>query len=214
MKKRTPSEISAEDGEIKVVKFGLLGAFAAMLCCVGPLVPILLGLGGASALFGLDRYKPWFIGLGLLILALASWFTVRKQNRCCAVRSAARNVETVATIFGIGIGAYLLLQFAVVPALSSVASSKVAVAHGNANQETGAQQVEVSLRIDGMTCAACAVGVESAFLEMPGVSSAKVNWKTGDAIVRIDPEKVRPDDLLKAKVEPQYTVHLTNETNK
>lgn len=211
MKKRAPSEISAEDGEIKVVKYGILGAFAAMLCCVGPLVPILLGLGSATALFGLDRYKPWFIGLGLLILALASWFTVRKQNRCCAVRSAARNVKTVTTIFGIGIGAYLLLQFAVVPALSSIASSKVAAAHGNANQETGAQEVEVSLRIEGMTCAGCAVGVEAAFLEVPGVSSAKVDWKTEKAIVRIDPEKARAEDLLNADVEDQYTVHLNNE---
>jgi copper chaperone CopZ len=212
MKKHDQSDSPAGDGEIKVAKFGILGAFAATLCCVGPLVPILLGLGGATALFGLDRYKPWFIGLGLLILALASWFAVRKQNRCCAVKSTARNVKTVATIFGIGIGAYLLLQFAVVPALSSIASSQVAAAHGNANRVAGGQ--EVKLKIDGMTCAGCAVGVESAFLEIPGVSSAKVDWKTGEATVRIDPENAQPADLLKAKVESQYTMHLIDETNK
>lgn len=212
MKIDDQSDSPTGDGEIKVAKYGILGAFAAILCCVGPLVPILLGLGGATALFGLDRYKPWFIGLGLLILALASWFAVRKQNRCCAVKSTARSVKTVATIFGIGIGAYLLLQFAVVPGLASIASSKVAATHGNAIQVAGGQ--EVQLKVDGMTCAGCAVGVESALLEIPGVSSAKVDWKSGDATVRIDPKKIQPDDLLKAKVESQYTVHLTNETNK
>lgn len=210
MKKNSRSDSPSGDGEIKVAKYGILGAFAAILCCVGPLVPILLGLGGATALFGLDRYKPWFIGLGLLILALASWFVIRKQNRCCAIKSAARNVKTVATIFGIGIGAYLLLQFVVVPALSSIASSKIAAAHSNANQIADGQMV--ALKIDGMTCAGCAVGVEAAFLELPGVSSAKVDWKTGDASVHINPEKIQPDELQKAKVESQYTIHLIDRT--
>lgn len=207
-KERTPSR----QGEIKVGKYGIIGALFAALCCIGPLVPILLGLGGATALFGLDRYKPWFIGLGLLILSLASWFAVRKQNRCCAVKSMARNVKTVSTIFCTGIGAYLLLQFAVVPALSSIASSKVAADHENANQIADGQ--DVKLKIDGMTCAGCAVGVESAFLEIPGVTSAKVDWKTGHATVRIDAEKIQPADLLKAKVEPQYNFQLIDKTDR
>lgn len=208
MKEKQHTE-SAAGGEIKVAKFGILGALAAMLCCIGPLIPILLGVGGATALFGLDRYKPWFIGLGLLILAFASWYAVRNQNHCCAVKSTARNVKTVATIFGIGIGAYLLLQFAIVPALSSVASSKVAAAHDSAHSGAQASGVEVKLHIDGTDCAACAIGIEAAFLQLPGVSSAKVDWRTGAATVRIDPEKTNAAALLKAKVEPQYILKLS-----
>lgn len=203
----------SESGGIHAAKFGILGALAAILCCVGPLMPILLGLGGATALFGLDRFKPWFIGLGLLILGLASWYAVRKQNRCCAVKSAARNVKTVVMIFGVGIGSYLLLQFVIVPALSSVASSKVAAAHDSASSGTQVTGEEVKLHIDGMDCAACAIGVEAAFLQLPGVVSAKVNWKTGAATVRIDPEKTQPSALLTAKVEPQYTILLTKKQN-
>ena len=111
-----------------------------------------------------------------------------------------------------GIGSYMLLQYAVIPALSSIASSKVAADHENAKQILDGQ--DVKLKIDGMTCAGCAVGVESAFLEIPGVSTAKVDWKTGHATVRIDAEKIQPDDLLKAKVETQYTVQLIDKTNK
>ncbi len=206
MKEKQHNE-PATGGEIKVAKFGILGALAAMVCCIGPLIPLLLGVGGATALFGLDRYKPWFIGLGLLILALTSWYAVRKQNRCCAVKSTARNVKTVASIFGIGIGAYLLLQFAIVPALSTVASSKVAASHESFN----AVGEEVKLHIDGMDCAACAIGIETAFLQLPGVFAAKVDWRTGAATVRIDPEKTDANALLKAKVEPQYIVKLSEQ---
>lgn len=205
------SEKPLNGEKMNVAKFGFMGALAAMVCCLGPLVPILLGLGGATALFGLDRYKPWFIAAGLVILALASWYAVRKQNQCCAVRSTARNVKTVATIFGVGIGAYLLLQFAIVPALASVASAKVAAAHDSANPASGGQ--EVRLHVEGMTCAACAIGVETAFRELPGVSSAKVDWQTGKATVHIDPDAGGPEDLLKAKVESHYRLKLTDPKN-
>jgi len=188
-------------------KYGILGAFAAVLCCIGPLIPILLGVGGAATLFGLDKYKPWFIGLGLLILALASWMAVRKQNRCCAVRSVKRNVQTVATVFGVGIGAYLLLQFAVLPVVASYASGKLA-REDAAEIAPDTDLSSASLTVEGMTCAACAIGVEQALRDMPGVKSAKVNWRTGEASVTYDAARTTPEALLKAKVETQYTLKL------
>lgn len=141
---------------VRAAKYGILGALAAVVCCVGPLVPILLGLGGATALFGLDQYQPWFITIGLLILAGASWFAVRRQNHCCAVKSTVRSIKTVVLIFSMGIGAYLILQYAVVPALATVASSKVAAVKSGGGAAEGQA---VSLQVDGMTCASCAVGV-------------------------------------------------------
>ncbi len=214
--KKADKESPTTDEKVHAGKYGILGAFVAVTCCIGPLVPILLGVGSATALFGLDRYKPWFIGLGLLILGLASWYAVRKQNRCCAEKSVARNARMVATIFGIGIGTYLLLQYVAVPALSSVASSKIAASQGSANQSAersrNAESQEVTLIVEGMTCAGCSVGVEAAFLEVPGVLSAKVDWKTGKATVRIDPKTAQAEDLLNADVEDQYSLRLTDET--
>lgn len=214
MKEEAEIENSSGDGEDRAggtgtaVKYGVLGALAAVLCCVGPLVPILLGLGGATALFGLDRYTPLFFTLGLLILAGASWMAVRRQNRCCSVRSSARNIKTVALIFGVGIGAYLILQFAVVPTLASVASSKVAEARPGGSAIQGQA---LRLHVDGMTCAGCSVGVESALLDVPGVLSAKADWKTGYAWVTIDPSVAKPTDLLQAEVEFHYTLSLAEE---
>ncbi|MGJ3243557.1 MAG: mercuric transporter MerT family protein [Opitutales bacterium] len=185
----------------------LVAAGAAVLCCVGPLVPILLGLGSASALFGLDRYQPWFIGLGLVLLALAAWMAVRRQNRCCAVKSAARSARTVALVFSVGIGAYLLLQFAVVPALASLASERVRASRGGDLVSEVALKT-ATVQVEGMTCAGCAVGVEAAFLDLPGVGDARVDWQTGEATVRYDPEIITENDLLRAPVEPPYTLQL------
>ena len=66
----------------------------------------------------------------------------------------------------------------------------------------------VQLRIDGMTSAGCAIGIERALLDFPGVLSAKVNWQTEIGVMSIVTGKVLPEDLIKAKVQEQYTLRL------
>jgi len=191
------------------VKAGIGAALLGVLCCVGPLIPILLGLSTASALFGLHRYWPVFIAVGLIILAGATWVAVRKHNRCCTVPDRKQNIRIVLTVFGIGIGFYLLLQFAAIPVLSRLASSMI--------QPAQAEPVEsdrlptLKLDIDGMTCSACAVGIEQALLTVPGVREAHVNWKNGAGEVLFNPNQTSPAAILKAPVHEQYTLKLKPE---
>jgi mercuric ion transport protein len=52
---------------------GLLAAIVASLCCVGPLVLVMIGVSGAwiSNLTLLEPYRPVFIGIALIFMALA-----------------------------------------------------------------------------------------------------------------------------------------------
>ena len=52
---------------------GGLAALAASACCLGPLVLISVGVGGAwiSTLTKLEPFRPLFIGIALLCMALA-----------------------------------------------------------------------------------------------------------------------------------------------
>ncbi len=52
---------------------GLVAGIAASVCCVGPLLLLFLGFGGAwvSNLTALEPYRPIFIGIALLALSLA-----------------------------------------------------------------------------------------------------------------------------------------------
>ncbi|RLE21775.1 MAG: hypothetical protein DRJ08_05075 [Acidobacteria bacterium] len=156
-----------------VVKAGIGAALLGVLCCVGPLVPILLGIGGTGALFGLHRYQPLFIAIGLVILSAAAWIAVRNHNRCCTVRNRKQDIRIVGTVFAVGIGFYLLLQFAVVPVLSSVASNTIQPQKASA----AAPDTLSTLKLDiaGMNCAGCAVGIEQALLTVPGVREAHVD---------------------------------------
>lgn len=52
---------------------GGLAALAASACCLGPLILVSLGIGGAwvSNLTMLEPYRPIFIGIALICMALA-----------------------------------------------------------------------------------------------------------------------------------------------
>jgi len=206
-----------EPAAVGASRWGLLAALLATLCCVGPLIPVLLGLGVGAALFGLDQYRPWFLGAGLALLGLASWRAVRRQRRQCRRGQAPRPSAPVAAIFVTGIGFYLLLQYGVAPALAGLASEKLARQDRTAAAPAGAAATgeeslpAALLKIDGMDCAACAVGVEEALRSHPGAREARVDWRGGEGEVVYDPSLTTLEAILQTELPEQYALRLAEE---
>lgn len=72
---------------------GTLAAVGASLCCVGPLVLLALGIGGAwiGSLTALDPYRPLFVALTVAFLALAFHRVYLRPARDCAPDRACAN---------------------------------------------------------------------------------------------------------------------------
>lgn len=102
---------------------GGVAALLASACCLGPLVLVTLGVGGAwiGNLTALEPYRPIFLGAALLALALAYRRIFRPASLCrpnevCAVprvRRAYRVVfGVVVLLVAVGLGfPYLLPLF-------------------------------------------------------------------------------------------------------
>jgi len=73
---------------------------------------------------------------------------------------------------------------------------------------------EVSLKITGMTCAACAAKIEKALSSLEGVKRANVNLATEKATVEYMPEVVTLMDLRKAVQDVGYGVSDEEEVDK
>ena len=76
---------------------GLLAGITASICCVGPLVLLMLGISGSwiSNLSALEPYRPFFIGVAIVFLWLAYRKIYRKQKSCntnavCATQQGQR----------------------------------------------------------------------------------------------------------------------------
>ena len=79
-----------------------LAAIGASLCCIGPLVLLMLGIGGTwiSSLVALEPYRPIFIGITLVFLFLAfrKLYLVPRQctpDYACARPTTMRNQRII-----------------------------------------------------------------------------------------------------------------------
>ena len=63
-----------EASKTRLLSAGAVGtAIAASVCCVGPLVLALLGLGGGALLLKLGPYRPYFL-VGTAVLLLSAFY--------------------------------------------------------------------------------------------------------------------------------------------
>ncbi len=191
-----------------IVRLGITGGLFGVLCCLGPIIPVLIGVGGTAAFLGMDAYKPVFITIGLLILAGASWLAIRKRNRCCKINNRLKDIQLIGLIFGTGFVFYAIMQYALLPFLAGIANDRLSPDSANSAIWSSSQTSVAELKIDGMTCAGCAVGIKEALIKTPWVLDAKVNWKTGNARVAYDQNKTSVDKILNAKTNDQYTLFL------
>ena len=118
------TELRAEEarrrsGEPAALATGGLAALLAGACCLGPLVLVTLGFGGAwlSNLQLLEPYKPLFIAVSLAALGWAGWRLYRplacEPGGICAVPWARRSYR-----IGFWIVVTLLLIVLVFPYLA------------------------------------------------------------------------------------------------
>lgn len=83
---------------------GAVAAIAASACCLGPLILVSLGIGGAwiSNLTMLEPYRPILIGIALICMALAyrKIYWAKPANAClpntlCAKTQTNRNYRVI-----------------------------------------------------------------------------------------------------------------------
>ena len=96
-----------------------LAAIAASLCCIGPLVLVMLGIGGAwvSNLRVLEPWRPLFIGFTALFLILAFRKIWRPASACapgavCALPQVNRGYKFLFGVIALLIAALLAFPLA------------------------------------------------------------------------------------------------------
>lgn len=95
---------------------GVLAALGASACCAGPLILLLLGVGGgwASHLIAFEPYSPYLTALTMLFLS-AAFYNLYLRPRACATGDACatdRVIRNQRIIFWlVALPAVLLLTF-------------------------------------------------------------------------------------------------------
>ena len=169
----------------------VLSAIAASLCCVGPLVAIIAGASGFAAAGLFAQWRPLFLVITALMLAMAWYLTYRhpKADHCSTERCPHNPVAKwnkvilwLATAFVIAIAAF--------PTYSGVAARLLVPAGGSDRGSSQIKLATLQVNIPSMDCGACAAGIEAKLDKQDGVQTAQVDFATKTTVISFDPGKV------------------------
>ena len=87
--------------------------------------------------------------------------------------------------------------------VASACSSSDSAAVNAADLET------TVLRVKGMTCSGCEVGVKTVVKKLNGIAEVEASYDKGEARVSYDPSKVKPEEIRTAIEKLGYSAELS-----
>jgi copper chaperone CopZ len=168
---RTPNS-----GKVALPVVGALtAAIAASACCLVPAALAMVGASGAGFAAKFAPYRIYFLIATAIALAAGFWFAYRPQKDACGCeaprsRKTARVGLWTSTVFTVALAAYPMLGA------------------GNASAGSISTEAKATLNFNiiGMDCKECTTTIANAIKKVPGVVSATVDFKSGNAVVRYD----------------------------
>ena len=188
----------------KVVTVGILTAISASLCCITPVLALIAGTSGIASTFSwIEPFRPYFIGLTVLVLSFA-WYQKlkpKKQVDCeCETDEKPKFIQSKSFLGLVTVFAALMLTFPNYAHIFYPKSDKQIVVVEKSNFET------VEFKINGMTCTSCAEHVNHELNKLTGILKSEASYENGNAIVQFDNSKTTISQIETAINSTGYTV--------
>jgi len=213
----------------------LISAIMASSCCWLPLVLLAVGVSGAGIASTLEAYRPYFMVVTFGFLGAAFYFTYRPKNvsagnghdccvpqtmaahDCCATEPATSADCCVPNsgrrLSMMTLNKVMLWSVTVLAVAFLFFPSYVGVFLGSGDGSKVTEDMNRAvIKLDGMTCEACAVNVVNAVRKVPGVLAVEVDFAKREAIVGSEFCCPLPkQNILAAISEAGYEGELTKE---
>ncbi|WP_339920790.1 mercuric transport protein MerTP [uncultured Flavobacterium sp.] len=182
----------------KLAGAGILSAIAASLCCITPFLALLSGASGAASAFSwLESFRPYLIGITILVLGFA-WHQKLKPRtaeeiQCDCDEDNKTPFMQTKTFLGI-VTAFSIIMMAF-PYYGQIfypkTDKQIVVVSSNNIQEA-------QFNVSGMTCSSCEEHIKHAVNKLSGIVSVTANHSKGMVFVKFDNTKTNKEALVKA----------------
>lgn len=180
----------------KLISAGLLTAIASSLCCITPVLTIVAGSSGLASTFSwLEPFRPYFIGMTVLVLGFA-WYQKLKPKQkidCnCETNQNPNFMQTKSFLGIITVMTLLLLSF---PSYAYIFFPKT---KSTAIISPTSEIQKVEFTIKGMTCSGCEHHIKTEISKLKGIVEVVVSYEKGNAIVKFDNKQTNIEEIEKA----------------
>ncbi|MEC3965609.1 MULTISPECIES: mercuric transport protein MerTP [Flavobacteriaceae] len=185
---------------------GVFTAITASLCCITPVLALIAGTSGMASTFAwLEAFRPFFIGLTVLVLGFA-WYQKLKSKSQQEIDCACENdvkpsfLQSKRFLLFVTLFAGLMLAFPYFSGLFYAQPTKEIIYVQQDNM------VDITFTVEGMTCSGCENHIESEVNKLDGIVSVKASYEKSNTTVKYDRTKVTEQRIIKAINNTGYNV--------
>jgi copper chaperone CopZ len=190
--------------ENKLISAGLLTAITASLCCITPVLALIAGTSGIASTFSwIEPFRPYLIGLTILVLGFA-WYQKLKHKKeidCeCETDEKPKFIQSKTFLGIVTVFAIVMLAFPYYSGIFYPNNEKQIIVVDKSEIKT------TEFKINGMTCAGCEEHVNHEVNKLNGIVNSKVSYEDGNAIIEFDRKQTNETEIEKAINSTGYKV--------
>jgi mercuric ion transport protein len=195
--------------ENKIMGAGVFSALTASLCCITPILSVFAGTSGLVSSFSwLGTYRPYFIGLSILILGLAWYRQIRAKSQldcACEPEEKPKFIQSKLFLGLVTVFVGLTLTFPMYAHIFYPKPEQSSLVLDESVLGT------VEFAVQGMTCSGCADHISLELNKVQGPVSSSISYPEGTAKITFDRTKTSPEELQKLINSLGYTATLPKE---
>lgn len=190
--------------ENKLIGAGLLAAITASLCCITPVLALIAGTSGIASTFSwIEPFRPYLIGLTILVLGFAWYQKLKPQKEIdceCETDEKPKFIQSNRFLGIVTVFAIVMLAFPYYSGIFYTNTEKQIIVVDKSDIKT------TEFKIDGMTCASCEAHVNHEVNKLNGIVNSKASYQKGNAIIEFDKTKTNEVEIEKAINSTGYKV--------
>jgi copper chaperone CopZ len=184
----------------------LLTAITSSLCCITPILALIAGTSGIASTFSwIESFRPYLIGLTILLLSFVWYFKLkrRKEIDCkCETEGKPKYIESKMFLAVVTLFAFVMLTFPYYAGLFYPNTGKQIIRVDQSDIQT------TEYKIRGMTCASCEEQVKYKVNKLNGILNVKVSYEDKNAIIKFD--RTKTNEMIIEKVISSTGYKVTN----
>jgi len=190
--------------ENKLIGTSLLTAITASLCCITPVLAVIAGTSGIASTFSwIEPFRPYLIGLTVLVLVFAWYQKLKPQKKIdceCDINEKPKFIQSKTFLGIVTVFAIVMLAFPYYSGVFYPNTEKQIIVVDKSDIKT------IEFKIRGMTCASCEEHVNHEVNKLNGIVNSKTSYEKGNAIIEFDKTKTNEIEIEKAINNTGYSV--------
>ena len=188
----------------KLAVTSILTTITASLCCITPVLALIAGTSGVASTFSwIEPFRPYLIGLTILVLLFA-WYQKLKPEKeidCeCETDEKSKFIQSKTFLGVVTIFAIVMFAFPYSPGIFYPNTEKKVIVGNKSDIKT------IEFKISGMTCASCEAHVNHTVNKLTGIVNSKTTYEDGNAIIEFDEAKTNELEIENAINSTGYKV--------